>query len=476
VRGIVPAVLILASLSSGCRLGPEYHAPSLPEGVRLPWQSLNLTDESPSEPPDEWWALYEDPLLDRYIKEAFLANFDLKVAEADLVSARAVLTAAGAERYPQTQAQAGAVFGRDETTDEILELEGQAPRTAWLLGDVLQVNYEVDLWGRVHRTIEAAHADSEAVAAVRDAVRITIAAETARAYMLVCAIGGELVVARHSLGVVTREEDIIVRRHSAGASSNFDVVRAQGLVAQVRATLPPLEAHRRAALLELTALLGRTPSDAPREPTNCVVPPRLSSLIPVGDGATLIKRRPDVRAADRRLASATARIGVATADLYPKITLLGLFGGAGFSSADLISSDGLISGIGPTVSWTFPNQVIPRARVRAAKANATGALARFDATVLTALKEVEQSLNNYSHELERRDSLTLARHKAQEAFDLAHDMFLAGSESSLALLISEQRLVAADAAVADADTAILQNQISLFKSLGGGWQSPNPTN
>jgi outer membrane protein TolC len=95
---------------------------------------------------------------------------------------------------------------------------------------------------------------------------------------------------------------------------------------------------------------------------------------------------------------------------------------------------------------------------------------------LTALKEVEQSLNNYSHELERRDSLTLARHKAQEAFDLAHDMFLAGSESSLALLISEQRLVAADAAVADADTAILQNQISLFKSLGGGWQSPNPTN
>ena len=200
-------------------------------------------------------------------------------------------------------------------------LTGRRPQTIWIHEAALSVGYELDYLGRVRRSVESARADAEAVAAAQDSVKITVAAETARAYAQICALGEQLEVARHSLEIVSREADITVNRNEAGANSRFDVVRAQGLVAQVRASIPPLEGQRRSALFQLAALLGRTPTMAPTEVNQCVTPPRLTDLIPVGDGATLLKRRPDVRQADRRMASATARIGVATADLYPQITL-----------------------------------------------------------------------------------------------------------------------------------------------------------
>jgi NodT family efflux transporter outer membrane factor (OMF) lipoprotein len=308
------------------------------------------------------------------------------------------------------------------------------------------------------------------VAAAQDSVKITVAAETARAYAQICALGEELEVARHSLEIVSREADITVNRNEAGANSKFDVVRAQGLVAQVRASIPPLEGQRRSALFQLAALLGRTPNMAPTEVNQCVTPPRLTDLIPVGDGATLLKRRPDVRQADRRMASATARIGVATADLYPQITLKALYGTVTADIHEFTSADAIIWGVGPSVSWTFPNMAGPRARVRAAEAGAAAALASFDSVVLQALKETEQALSTYGSELDRRQALADAQEKAHEAFDMAHGQFLAGSLSNLDLLTTEQSLVAADAAVATSDAALIQDQIAVFKALGGGWR------
>jgi NodT family efflux transporter outer membrane factor (OMF) lipoprotein len=466
----VASLVVLVS-GAGCRVGPNYQIPTLPQGAESQFISRDFDHDGAIEPPNEWWTLYEDPALDRYLREAFLANFDIKAAEADILAAHALLAVARSGHYPQTGVQLGATRGRDAATDEILELQGAAPKTTLLLEDVFQVNYELDLWGRVHRAVEAASADAEAVAAARDSVKIIIAAETTRAYVLICGLGEQLAVASHSLEVVTREETITTGRHEAGANSNFDVVRAKGLVAQVGAAIPPLQGQRQAAILELAALLGRTPSEAPQEAANCVTTPKLNAVMPVGNGASLLKRRPDVHRADRRLAATTAKIGVATADLYPKVTLAGLYGGVGFSGADLAHSAGLAWGIGPSVSWAFPNQSVPRARIMQAKANATAALASFDSTVLTALKEVEQSLALYSSELGRHQSLRLAQSKALEAFDLASDMFLAGSLSNLELLTTEQTLIAADAAVAGSDAAIGQNEVGVFKALGGGWQS-----
>jgi len=468
--GAALAVGIAALLGAGCAVGPRYAPPTPPAGAEGPLTAPEVAGRSQAAPPDDWWRLYDDPRLDGYLTEAFAANADLRAAQANLTASRALLEAARAGRYPGTTAEAGAILGRDAITDEILELNGAPPTTIWLFDDVLDVSYELDLFGRVRRGIEAARADAQAAAAARDALKVTVAAETARAYALICGLGEATAVARRSLAVVSREARITAERQGAGAASEFDVVRAQGLVAQTRAAIPPLEGQRRAALYQLAALLGRTPARAPVDAEACVTPPRLTALIPVGDGAGLIARRPDVRLADRRLAAATARVGVAVADLYPRISLTGFYGAVGSDTSDLSSEPGLTWGVGPKVAWSFPNQAGPRARIRQAKAGAAAALAGFDSAVLLALKEVHQALAAYGADLDRREALAEAQDKAHRGFDIAHGEFLAGAIPDLDLLTAEQTLTAADAAIAASDTALVQDQIAVFKALGGGWR------
>ena len=465
-------IWIAATLAaSGCAVGPDYKAPTPVAGAETPLISTTPTAETVAEPPDDWWRLYHDETLDGLLQEAFTANTDLRVAAANLSASRAVLQGIRSQYFPQTQAAVGATYGRDAITDEIFELTGRDPESIWLYEGVLEVAYEVDLFGRVRRSVEAARADDASVAATQAVVKIAVAAATARAYAQVCALGEQLNVARHSLEVVSREANITNNRLEAGAGSQFDLVRAQELVAQVRASIPPLQGQRRAAFFELAAVLGRPPSKAPAEVESCVLPPRLSDLIPVGDGATLLKRRPDVHQAERRLAAATARIGVATADLYPRIELKGLIGGVSTELNQFATNNGITWGVGPAISWTFPNQSVPRARIRQAKANTAAALANFDAVVLQALKETEQALALYRAELDHRQALAEAQDRAQKAFDMAHGQFIAGAVSNLDLLTSEQQLVATDAAVAGSDAALVQDQIAVFKALGGGWRN-----
>ena len=466
------AGLWLATLLTlgGCAVGPNYSPPPKPTGAEAPLVSVNPAAESVAEPPDDWWRLYDDPELDRLEQQALAANADLAVAQANLSVARASLEATRNGLYPQTAAHLGATYGRDPITDEILELTGRRPQTIWVFDDVLDVSYELDLFGHVRRSVEASRADTEAALASRDSVRITVAAETARAYAQTCALGEQLAVARHSLEVVSRESEIIGQRRDVGAGTEFDVVRAQQLEAQIRSVIPPLEGQRRAAVFQLAALLGLTPSRAPAEVDACVTPPHLAALMPIGDGAALLKRRPDVRLADRRLAAATARIGVATAELYPRVSLTGFYGGVSADLTGLIEERGLAWGVGPSISWTFPNMAGPRAKVHGAKAGAAAALAGFDSTVLQALKETEQALATYSAELGHHEALVDAQSKARRALDMAHDQFVDGSSSTLDLLTSEETLVTADSAVAASDTALAQDQIGVFKALGGGWR------
>jgi DHA2 family multidrug resistance protein len=460
---------LLLIVLAGCTVGPDYKAPAPPDGATTPLASASSTA---SEPPDQWWRLYRDPELDRLITEAFAANQDLAAAEANLAASRAIFEAARSREYPSTTVEGGGIYGRDPETNEILLLGGHKPQSIWLFDSLIDVSYEVDLFGHVRHSIEAEAAGSEASLASRDAVRVTLAAETARAYAEVCALGEELGVARRSVALVGREAEIARARHQAGASSEYEVARAEGLLAQAKAVVPPLEGQRRAALFQLAALLGRVPSKAPEEALDCQSPPRLASTLPAGDGAALLRRRPDVRAAERALAASVARVGVATADLYPRISLTGFWGGAADKIDLLDTGTGLAWGIGPSIRWSFPNQALPRARVAQAEAAATGALAQFDAAVLRALKETEQALSVYAAELEHNAALVDFQAKEAHAFALARDQFGAGSVSNLDLLTTEQALIAADAAVAQSDAAVAQDQIAVFKALGGGWQKP----
>jgi NodT family efflux transporter outer membrane factor (OMF) lipoprotein len=461
---------IACALLGGCTVGPNYHAPPPPAGAAAPLLGLTEAQATPSEPPAQWWQLYQDPVLDDLVREAFRANTDLAVAAANLAAARSVLEGARLARYPQTQLDVATERARDAGTDEILELTGRPPQTFWFYDATLDVSYELDLFGHVRRAIEAARADTDAAMAARDIVTVTVAAETTRAYAQVCALGEAIEVARHSIEVVTHEQQITVDRRDAGAAADFDVVRAQSLVAQVRAALPPLVGQRQSALFQLAQLLGRPPGGVPRNAQDCVQPPILKALIPVGDGAALLARRPDVRQAERRVAGTSARIGVATADLYPRIALLGNYGGIATQVSQVPQSAGLTWGIGPQISWSFPNQSPVRARIRQARAAEQAAVASFDGVVLQALKETDQALATYAAELSRRQDLFTARDRARQAFDMGHEQFLAGATSNLDLLSAEVTVVSAEAAVAASDGAVAQDQIALFKALGGGWQ------
>jgi NodT family efflux transporter outer membrane factor (OMF) lipoprotein len=464
------ALAALGALLAGCAVGPRYQPPAPPTGAEAPLVSVDPAREARAAPPDAWWRLYDDPRLDALVARAFAANADLAVAEANLSAARASLEAARNGRYPQTGVGLGAVKGRDAATDEILELGGHDPQTIWIYDDILDVSYELDLFGRVRRAIEASRADAAAAVAARDSVRVTIAAETARAYAQVCALGEQLAVARRSLDLVGRQTEILGRRLDAGAATNFDLVRSQALLALTRAAIAPLEGQRRAAVFQLSALIGETPVHAPAEVESCVAPPRLTALIPVGDGVGLLRRRPDVRLAESRLAAATARIGVATADLYPRITLTGLYGGVATSLGDLAANSGLTWGVGPRLSWSFPNQAGVRARIHLARADADATLAAFESTVLQALKETEQALANYGAELDHRQALADAQDKARSALAMAGGQLQVGATSTLDVLTSAQAVIADDAAVAASDAALAQDQIAVFKALGGGWQ------
>ncbi|THD58971.1 MAG: efflux transporter outer membrane subunit [Phenylobacterium sp.] len=461
---------LAATALAGCVVGPKYAPPAPPDGAAAPLAAATPTAAGPAAPPDAWWRLYADPRLDAYVAEAFAANTDLKAADANLSGAKAVLQAARAGRYPGTTLNSGSVYGRDPATDEILEIDGHKPESIWLYEDTFEVSYEVDLFGRVRRAVQASRADAQATAAARDLVKTTVAAETARAYGEVCALGAQLTVARRAFDLTTREAQITRQRREAGSGTQFDVARSEGVAAQARAAIPPLEGQRRAALFQLAAVLGRTPAKAPQEALACEAPPKLTALIPVGDGADLLRRRPDVREAERRLAAATARVGVAAADLYPRVALRGFYGGAAVTLADLTRNAGLVWGVGPSISWTFPNQAGPRARVRQAQAGAAAALDGFDSVVLRALKETEQALALYSAELDRRQALGDVQARAQEAFRLARGDLEAGAISPLDVLVAEQTLIAANAAVAQSDAALVQDQIAVFKALGGGWQ------
>jgi len=467
IRLTIGAVCVIVS---ACAVGPNYVPPKAPAGSDAPLVSYSPDAETQDETPDAWWRLYNDPALDALLKQAFAANEDLKAAEANLSAARAILEAARVAQYPATEIAAAGLYGRDPTTEEILLLTGQNLTKGWIFDALIDLSYEVDLFGRVRRSIEAARADAGAVAAARDAVKVTVAAETARAYADVCATGEEIAVAERNLSLVSREAKITEARNVAGANSEFDVVRAQALVAQVRATIPPLEGQRRAALFELTALIGRTPSAAPRDTLSCAAAPHLASLMPVGDGAQLLRRRPDVREAERTLAAATAQIGVATADLFPRIHLTGFYGAATLDRINLLgTNDAEVWGAGPTITWQFPNIAGPLASIHRAKSNATGALARFDSVILQALKETEQTLSIYRAELDHHQALLVFQGKTRRAFELARHQFSAGSVSNLDLLTAEQSLVTAEGQVAEADAAIVQDQIAVFKALGGGW-------
>ena len=461
------AALGAGALLAGCAVGPRLTAPKTPPAAAGPLGVATASEHltAGEAPPGRWWRLYDDPVLDTLVTQALQENRDLKVAVANLAYAQAVLSEARAGRFPSTSLTSAAPsYGRSSTQIA----EGAGPSTTY--SAAFSAAYQVDLFGRVRRTIQAARADAEASRATADAVRVTVAGETASAYANVCGYAEQVAVARHSVELLQRTYDLTLAERDAGALSDFDLDRQAALLDQAKAAVAPLEGERRAALFSLAALIGRTPAEVPPEAAACKSPPTLTRPIPVGDGAALLKRRPDIRAGERRLTAATARIGVAAADLYPTVTLGGSIADSVLPINGSSTYNAFTYSAGPLISWSFPNILLARAHVREAGAQASAALAGFEGTVLGALRDTETALSTYAAELDHHRDLLSAQKDAGDALRLADIQFRAGAASFLDLLNAESAQVAADQAVALSDQAMSTDQVSVFQQLGGGWE------
>jgi NodT family efflux transporter outer membrane factor (OMF) lipoprotein len=465
---------LVALLLAGCAVGPDHQAPPPSAGAQGQFQSAGSPAFAAAPLPADWWRLYRDPMLDRLIGDALAANKDLAVAAANLTRTRAVLSEARTARLPSTVSSGGVTYGRQSTAAlGGAGFSGAADDQA--LYDVgLDASYEIDLYRRVGRLIEAARADAGAAEAALDVTRVAVVGETARAYANSCSATEQLAVARRTLALQDDTLRLTTRTLEAGRGTRLDVTRAQAARDRTAATIPPLEAQRAAALFRLATLTGRTPAELPADAAACEVTPRTAQPIPVGDGAELIRRRPDIRQAERSLAAATARIGVAVADLYPQISIGGSVGLTSTSLDGLGDNAAFRWGVGPLISWSFPNIGVARARVRQAEASAAGALASFDRTLLGALEEAETALTSYARELDRRTTLVSARDASRRSVDLARMRYRNGIDSFLNVLDAERTLAESEAALVASDAQIADNQITLFKALGGGWEAAAP--
>ncbi|MEN2787197.1 TolC family protein [Sphingomonas qilianensis] len=485
LASLIPTLASALALSA-CVVGPDYAPPSTPASTpdtAAFAEAAKTSAVSAAALPANWWQLYQDPVLDRLVAEALAHNTDIRVAAANLARARAVLSETRGRRLPTTDLSLQTTYGR--TGLGSLGVAGAAGGAASSGVDAITTDfyslgfdagYEVDLFGGVTRALQAARGDTAAAAAELDAARVSVAAETARAYATACSNAAQRAVALETVGLQQRTVGLTRTLFDAGRGTRRDVERADVLLAQTQATIPSFEAERRASLYALATMTGRAPEQIDAAADQCKTAPRVRTIIPTGDGAALLARRPDVRSAERTLAADTARVGVQTAALYPSIRLLGSIGFGGTSPGDALSSRGFSYSLGPLISWSFPNMTTARARVRQAEAGADASLARFDGVVLTALREVEQALARYAGALDRNAALVRAERASSAAADLSRLRFDYGADSFLLLIDAERDRATARAALAQSDAAVADAQVSLFKALGGGWeQAPAPT-
>ena len=458
-----------SALLAACAVGPRAPAADLPPAGTGAFVGSTSPTVSNAAARDDWWRLYADPTLDGLIQQAFAENNQLEAAFANLRAVRASLSEARTGCLPTTSTSAA--YQRSQASSATVQglPAGQDAPEIDTYDVGLDASYEIDLFGRVASAIRAARADVRSAEAAFATVQVTVAAETARAYADTCSANAQIAVAERTLGLQRDTLRLTERLLDGGAGTGLDVASARAAVAQTAATLPTLRAGRNEALFRLATLTGVTPAEASQAAAACVRPPQLNQPIPVGDGAQLLARRPDVRQAEANLAAAAARVNVATASLYPSISLGGSIGSTALDGDGLGDDENFRFSFGPLISWSFPNVFAARARIEAAGAQSDAALANFDQTVLGALQETETALSNYANELDRRAALAEARDQAARAAGLSRQRFDAGADSFLTVLDAERTQAQAEAALAQSEALLTTYQIALFKALAGGW-------
>lgn len=462
----------LAVATTGCAVGPDYHQPSAAASSH--WSETLAGGENPA-PVDVtgWWRNFNDPELDSLINRAVRSNPDLRIAQARVREARAQYGIAEADLAPSADASGAESRQQASHHQPVLGSVPLPPGTPFdneVYQAGVDASWEIDVFGGRRREQEAARAEVGASEYDRRATLMALLGEVAHHYIDVRGYQRRLAIAAENIEAQRQGLAIARDRFAHGLATDLDVEESSTLLAQTQAEVPALEAAQQDAVHRLGILLGQEPGALLAELSARAPIPMAPEVVPVGLPSDLLLRRPDILRAERQLAAATANIGVATSDLFPKFFLTGAAGYQSVGAGDWFSSGASFWSIGPSVQWRIFDAGRVRATIRVQNARQEEALAAYERTVLTAFEEVENGLVTYANEQVRHNSLEEAVVSSRKSLDLANRLYASGLTDFLRVLDAERSLYDAQDRLARSDEAISDNLITLYESLGGGWQ------
>ncbi len=528
--GVVWAQGLGALVLAGCAVGPNFRQPqpAMPSGWAGPLSPATSPATAPATAPAsqasvtlaqaspvvEWWTTFQDPVLTSLISQAVISNLDVQVAQARILQARAQRSIAVAdllpsitnsENYRRAQtgtALAGGSAARSGSSSSagaaaavlssLLNRTGTGagtgtgtaasaaaaaipstplhavPHSAWQAG--FDATWELDVFGGIRRNIEASTADLQAAVETRRNVLISVMSEVALNYISLRGFQREIAIAEENLRAQEQSAELTQRRYRGGFVSRLDVANAEAQVAATRSTIPTLQTQARQTIYNLGVLLGRDPGALVPELSEATPIPLPPPEVPVGLPSQLLRRRPDVRAAEAQLHAATARIGVATAQLFPQFALTGSFGWQSSQLKSLLNWDHNLWSFGPGMTWPIFEGGRLRAQVRLQNAVQQEALLVYEQTVLVAIQDVENALVAYAREQERRGALDDAVTANRQAVDLSMRLYTQGEIEFLNVLDAQRRLYASQDALVQSERTVATNLVALYKALGGGWE------
>jgi NodT family efflux transporter outer membrane factor (OMF) lipoprotein len=476
--GKIPiAMLVLVFLGASCAVGPDYHKPDLP--VPVAWTEVQQQGVATHTADlTRWWTKFNDPLLDSLVARSVIANLDLRLAEARIREARAarVVTASGA--WPTLDVSGS--YTRNRSSENAIGAPAQgavvAPSGAANLDQNLyrsgfDANWEIDVFGGVRRSVEAADATIDATVEDRRDVLVTLLGEVARNYIDLRGFQRQLAVARANLKTQQETLELTRVRFQAGLASDLDVAQQEAQFNTTASQVPTLESGVKQAAYALDVLLGSQPGALWGELAKEAEIPGLPPEVLVGLPSDLLRRRPDVRRTERQLAAATALVGAATADLFPKFFLTGVAGLQSVSASDWINGGSRFWSIGPRITWPVFDAGRIRANIEIRSAQQEQAMTQYEKSVLTALGDVETALVNYANEQVRYRSLTEAVAANRRAVAMANELYIRGLNDFLNVLDTQRSLYVTESALTQSQATMATNLVALYKALGGGWDT-----
>lgn len=475
---------VACALLAGCKVGPNYAPPQVQTPAAFAEAVPGLSTQPTTNPSASaamlatWWQVFGDEQLNSLVMRALQQNLDLRIAASRVIEARAILGVnrsfllpaldgtGGYEfrRSSRNTARGGGGSGSGFSIDPDSEI--------WSAGFV--ASWEIDVFGRVRRGIEASEADFMASVEDRRDILVSLLADVARNYIELRGAQAQLEILQRNLQTQEQTLELTRSRFRAGLTSDLDVARAETQTMNTRAEIPPAEDRIRQSIRRLSVLLGQQPESLYEELEAGRAIPSAATDLTVGVPSELLRRRPDIRRAERVLASSVAQIGVATADLFPRFSLTGDFGWSAEDGKNLFDDRSFGWSIGPAVRWQLLNFGRVTGNIEAARARADQAIDQYELTVLRSLEESENAIGSYRREMQRREALASAVQSSQRAVDLANQLYRQGLTAFQDVLDAQRVLLAAESALSTSDQTISANLVAVYRALGGGWDPQLP--